>query len=196
MSMMIGEMIQQMGRMLVVPFYVLSSSSVVCQTLVEQDDVFLRASYCSGVLQEMYRVHSENHEPLKAAFARGFCDAWQMEGFATHDSCAEQKSFDALVGTRVKMERYAGYLETHTTKIGVARLAQSDALTAKGRNDQMSSWTRSDSRDFACSTSCRLGDLKVPDVETAKCAADCIEHYDPTQARIYRCVVLPSTLPF
>jgi hypothetical protein len=187
---------RQIHRTLVAIALVISTSDAVGETLKTEGEDLVRAAYCAGVLQEMYRVHSENLDVLRSAFAKNFCDHWQQEGFDSGDSCAEQKSQNALVGTRVKMERYTEYMRLRTIKSGEVETAQMGVLRAKGRNDQMYSWTRRDSRDFACSTSCRIAASKDSDAGSPKCVADCIERYDPAQASVYRCVVLHNGLPF
>lgn len=186
----------QIHRALFAIGLILSTSNAFSETLKTEGENLVRAAYCSGVLEEMYRAHSENLDVLRSAFAKNFCDHWQQEGFGSGESCTEQKSQDALVGTRVKMERYSEYVRSRTIKSGEVETAKMGALRAKGRNDQMYSWTRRDSRDFACSASCRIAASKESDAGSPKCVADCIERYDPAQASVYRCVVLQNALPF
>jgi hypothetical protein len=174
----------------------LSTGSAIGEKLNNDSNNLARAAYCFGVLQEMYRVHSENLYMLQSTFAKNFCDYWQQEGFSSTHSCARLKSQEALVGTRIKMERYSEYIRLSTTNIGDVETLQLSTLSAKGRNDQMTSWTRRDSRDFACGTTCRLDGSRNPSAGSPKCVADCIERYDPTQANIYRCVMPSSALPF
>ena len=165
------------------------------QQLDERRDVLFRASYCFGVVAEMHQVYASNLAPLRRAFSRSLCDDWQEARFQSKEACAEQRSQEALAGARVKMDRFGAYLDLQRPALGSVEIEKMQAMVAKGRIDQLASSSRYDNRDTNCSTGCRNTSNSSNDV-AATCVADCIGRYDPTQARIFRCVVLPDRLPF
>jgi hypothetical protein len=183
----------QLLAFLVIAF---TTNSAVSQGLEGGSENIFRASYCTGVLEEMYRAHSSDLDPLRHAFSETFCDGWQGERFETREACAEQKSQQALSGTKVKLQRYADFVNLRLPKLRPADAARASAQQAKGRLDQITSWSRIDTRDAKCGATCRGGGLNSRATGPLECVADCIERYDPVQAAIYRCVVVPNSLPF
>jgi hypothetical protein len=177
-------------------FLAFTAHSADSQGIESGNDNIFRASYCTGVLEEMYRAHSSDLEPLRRAFAENFCDGWQGERFETREACAEQKSQQALAGTKAKLQRYADFVSLRSPKLGLVDAARASAQQAKGRLDQITSWSRIDTRDARCGATCRGGSTNSRATGVLECVADCIERYDPMQAAIYRCVVVPSSLPF
>jgi hypothetical protein len=157
------------------------------QVTVTPTDTVFRAAYCAAVIGTLRREHKVDYDAFKV-----LCAEWRSRGFQTIEQCAESEWQRADEEFASKEKRFRDYTMLFvSTADDKGLMTQILVVGARGRRDAQATLKATSSQAGEwCVRQCAQA------ADNASCTYQCLNRMNPTQASIFRCLMLPDDLPF